>query len=326
MFFTTIALAEQVQIETPKNKQFATIAKGMVNKKRVKKGDTLKFSFTITDNGIEKINEYLKDDFDDNKEFREVEFRWQSQKKQTISKIYCGTYNRKTETFKISDKIKISKGMQQGLWKLQAIIIYSGSVYGEDGSESVVICNSAVKKNEETYLNSIKEFVDLSFADFTVKGTGKKLDKEGPAISTKSLKLSKRVLKKGTFSKFSVKVKEQSGMIYRMTCQWTYYGKYGDPDGEEIVYEMKYNKKKKVYECYIPMDLSDWKAKLRFIDLQDCYGNERQYYWHDDKEEKAISSWGRDFNGKYKKYSLKKKDKKALKEMVITRKKKYIKK
>ncbi len=331
--------ASVAKIETPEGKQFATITKKQINKNKVKKGDTLQYSFTIKDNGIENIDEYIEDFFGSCKEFRQVQLIWESPKKQAIKKIYSKAYNEKTKTFKISDKIKISKGMQQGRWKLSSILIYSDG--GED-SESVALYNSNMKWEKYMYLDNINEFVDLSFADFTVRGTGKKVDKEGPTISAKSLKLSKKVLKKGTKSKFSVKVKDQSGMIRSVTCDWMFYGKKYDKYGEEYSLEMKYDKKKKVYECKIPVSLWEKKAKLKRIVLEDYYGNKRTYYWDDGvreywsnkimddvkrKEEKeSIGSWGKDFNGKLKTYSLKKKDKKVFNSMVITRMKKYIKK
>ncbi len=331
--------ASVAKIETPEGKQFATITKGHLNKNKVKKGDTLKYSFTIKDNGIENIDEYMHSFFSSCKEGQEVWFEWQSPKKQCIRKIYSEIYDTKTETFKISDKIKIPKGMEQGRWKLSAIVILSAG--GED-AENVVIYNSNMKWGKYMYLDNTSEFVDLSFADFTVRGTGKKVDKEGPTISAKSLKLSKKVLKKGTKSKFSVKVKDQSGMIRSVTCDWMFYGKKYDKYGEEYSLEMKYDKKKKVYECKIPVSLWEKKAKLKRIVLEDYYGNKRTYYWDDGvreywsnkimddvkrKEEKeSIGSWGKDFNGKLKTYSLKKKDKKVFNSMVITRTKKYIKK
>lgn len=349
LFFTTTTLAEQVQIETPKNEQFATITKGKINKKKVKKGDTLKFSFTITNKGLEKIkSDYHWDAglFSDTKEIGEVCLIWQSSKKQSIQKVYSWKYNKKTKQFKISDKMKIPKGMQQGQWKIREIHVSAGllSTSEEGDFERIHIYNTNIARNKkDDHPEELSEYIDLSFADFTVRGTGKKIDKEGPVISMKSLKLSKKMLKKGTDSKFSLKVNDKSGMIRKVSCEWIYYvhGVYSANNGEKETYEMNYNKKKKTYECYVYMDLEHRKAKLSYIELEDYYGNKRAYYWEDGGKEcyskkegwywsekggkEKLGSWERDFNDRYKKYSLKKKDKKALKEMVITRKKKYIK-
>lgn len=320
LLFATTAIAEQIQ--TPKDKQFAVVTKGKINKKKLKKGDALRFSVIIKDKGLEKVgNEYMQDLFSSGKENREILLVWQSSKKQSIKKIYSGKYNKKTKQFKISDKIKIPKGMQQGKWKLSKIRICSGGVYSEDDSEFVEIYNSNIKWAKESHLDETNEFVDLSFGDFEVRGTGKKLDKKGPSISAKSLKLSKKLLKKGTKSRFSVKINDESGMMSRVLCQWVSYGSevYGE-SGHETLYKMKYNKKKKVFECDINMFQDEKKARLRNIILEDCYGNERYYYWGNDGGKEKIETYGYDFNGKLKRYSMKKKDKKAYNSMVITRK------
>ncbi len=325
LIFTTKALAKQVQ--TTQEKRFAVVTKGKINKKKLKKDNTLKFNFTIKDEGIEKVgDEYIQDLFSTGKEYREILVVWQSSKKQSIQKIYSGKYNKKTKQFKISDKIKIPKGMQAGKWRLSRIVIYSGGIYSEDDSESVGIYNSNMKWTQESYLDKTNEFVDLSFGDFEVRGTGKKLDKKGPSISAKTLKLSKKLLKTGTKSRFSVKISDESNMLYRVLCQWVSYGSeiYGE-GGDETLYEMKYNKKKKMFECNVQMFQNEKKARLRNIILEDCYGNKRYYYWSNEGGKEKIETYGYDFNEKYKTYSLKKKDKKALKEMMITRKKKYIK-
>ena len=269
-------------------------------------------------------DEYKRDSFLSDKESREVVLVWQSSKKQKIKKIYSGKYNKKTKQFKISDKIKIPKGMQTGGWKLSTIVIYSGGVYDEE-PEAVCIYNSNMKWSKESYLDKANEYVDLSFADFEVRGTGKKIDKDGPSILTKSLKLSKKTLKKGMQSNFSVKVSDKSGMIKRVRCTWVSYDAKGKKDEDYEKYEMKYNKKKKAYECDIQMSLSVQKAKLREIELEDCYGNRRLYYWNDSEGKEYIGSYGGyNLYEITKTYSLKKKDKKMIKSMVITRKKKYL--
>ena len=330
------------------NGKFVNITKGKVNKNNVKKGDTFQYSFTIKNTGLDK----LPDDEDttsflEAEDIHVVELVWQSPKKQSIVHRYMGKYNRKTKTYKISGKIKINKGMQQGTWKLESIAMYSVNVYdmGDSDFYSAYAYIYNTKAWNKYVVDEYSEYMDLSFADFTVKGTGKKLDKEGPTLSMKSLKLSKKTLKKGLNSKFSLKANDKSGMIRKVTCGWLYYGVglYNDRNGEIEECEMKYNQKKKTYECYVGLWLNDRKAKLNYIILEDCYGNKRTYYWDDGGKElyskkkkifywsekggkEKLSSWGIDFNDKYKKYSLKKKDKKALKEMVITRKKKYLKK
>ena len=327
------------------NGKFVSITKGKVNKDKVKKGDTFQYSFTIMNTGLDELQyrDYTMS-FLEAQNIRIVELVWQSPKKQSIIHRYTGKYDQKTKTYKISGKIKINKGMQQGKWKLESIAMYSLNVYdlGDDDFDSGYANIYNTNARNKHVADKYSEFVDLSFADFTVSGTGKKVDKEGPTISAKSLKLSKKVLKKETKSKFSVKVKDQSGMIRSVTCAWMFYGKKYDKYGEEYSFKMKYNKKKKVYEYKIPVSLWEKKAKLKRIVLEDYYGNKRGYYWDDGvreywssekmdevkkkKKKEFISSWGEDFNGKSKSYSLKKKDKKVFNSMVITRKKKYIKK
>lgn len=326
LLFAATVPAEQVQTpqtqistQTLKEKQFAIVTKGRINKKKLKKGDTLKISLIIKDKLLEKIeNEYIRDYFLSDEESREVVLVWQSSKKQEIEKIYSGKYNKKTKQFKISDKIKIPKGMQTGKWKLSTIAIYSGGVYDEE-QEAVGIYNANMKWSKESYLDKTNEYVDLSFADFEVRGTGKKLDKDGPSILIKSLKLSKKTLKKGIYSKFSLKASDKSGMIKRVRCTWASYNAKGKEDEEHEFYEMKYNKKKKAYECIVIAYLST--TKLREIELEDCYGNRRVYYWSGKKGKEYVGSYGGyNLYEITKTYSLKKKDKKAIKSMVITKK------
>lgn len=318
LLFTTTTMAAQTSEQTSVTQQqsFAKV-KGKVNKSNVKKGDTFKYSITITNTGLEKLffEEYDIIPFSETKEIGEVVLVWQSSGKQTMEYSYTGKYNKKTKKFKITDEIKITKGMQQGTWKLKKIILFSDESYTEDDCMPAfarIYNKNIVKKTEDNSSDNYEKYVDLSFADFTVRGTGKKIDKSGPTISPKSMKLSKKTMKENQKSKFSVKVTDQ-GKIKEVICNW-------ETRSWNTLYTMKYNKKKKVYECNVAFEGAD-KMKLHSIRVTDIYGNCRDYSDDSDGGFKKIRSTNRDFNGKYKHYKMSDTYKKAFKRMVVKKKK-----
>ncbi len=318
IFASTVSASQEQSVTLKSEKpQFATITKRKVNKKNVKPGDFFKYSFTITNTGLEKIvYDYDIIPFSETKKIHEVILVWQSPKKQSIECSYTGKYNKKTKTFQISDKIKIQKGMQEGTWKLKSIILSAYHDVGEDDyySASAKIYNSKIKNDCDNSDSNI--MMDLSFADFRVRGTGKKLDREGPTVSPKGFNLSKKSISTKQKSKFTLKVRDKS-KIKSVECVWAVYENgYKDPD--YIRSKMKYNKKRKIYEYNVKLQKKDKKAKLIGIYLKDIYDNYRDYRI-DNGKAKSLKD---DFYGKHKNYLLGKKFKKVFSNMIVTNKKK----
>lgn len=147
----------------------------------------------------------------------------------------------------IKDKIKINKGRTPGTWRISGIWIWSALM--EDDGETLYIANATTGVTKEDYT-----YTDMSALDFTVEGT--KADRKAPKASYKSMKLSKKKVKKNEKVKFSVKVTDQS-QIKSVSCRWNYAPdrtkKHDEYYAEEVYYdyEMKYNKKTKAYECIL---------------------------------------------------------------------------
>lgn len=297
LFSTANVFAAQTTSNSIDN-SFAVVTKGKINKHKVKPGDTLKYSITITDMEMSKFDSKhgYENGFDNG--IYDVTIIWQSPKKQRIKRNYQWYGVSQNKTLKISGKIKINKGMQQGQWKLEKIYFNSGS--GEDEYETACLYDRRSEKNKYEYdcvpPEEMCEYIDLSFADFKVSGTGKKVDSKGPVVSLKSLKVSKPFVKVKQKSVFSLKVKDQ-GEINEVVCYWDIFQK-GGKNSHDKEYIMKYNKKKKIYQCSVKMGKKEHKAKLNYIYVEDIYGNGRAY---------SVSNV---------------KSKKAFKKMVITRKKK----
>lgn len=255
----------KVNVTTP----FATISDAYLSQTTVKKDDVLKYRFTIS----------FVDSFDYNsEEFSEGPFKersayfvtvwWQSSGKQKFERTYKWSKNK--ESLVIDDKISVQKGMQAGEWKISAIYIANG--IGEDGGDSLVIFDGTEADQMEKGSFCV-HYTDLSDLSFQVTGVKKKADNKAPTIDKKSIKVSKTTVKKNKKATFSVKVKDASG-IEDVEFSWLVKTKNGEVTRD---CKLKYNKKKKCYQCKFEMKKNDKKAELYCITTKDIYGNEYYY-------------------------------------------------
>ena len=249
-----------------------------INKKSFKAGTTMKYSFTITDIGINDYqpNDWLYTEYEYGGEYGTppryygsdtVYLFWKSSKKQYIVHAYnWSEADKEKGQLNISGKISIQKGMKTGTWKLAAI-------YFEYDEREFIVRDSRQSICEDAPM------VDLSALDFKVTKTGK-ADYKAPTIDLKSLKLSKTKVGKNQKSTFSVKLKDSS-KIEEVVCIWDVYDKTNQNKVGDYynIYRMKYNKKTKRYQCSVKLDTTcERKAQLVGIEVRDIYGNEKQYY------------------------------------------------
>lgn len=276
---------------------FATITDMSISSKTVRPGDTLKYSLILNEHDTAAYFIYTSEG--NRREPRHIEIVWESPDgKQRTVREYKWEETKVGNKHIIKDKIKINKGRTPGTWRISGIWIWSALM--EDDGETLYIANATtgVTKEDCTY-------TDMSALDFTVKGT--KADRKAPKASYKSMKLSKKKVKKNEKVKFSVKVTDQS-QIKSVSCRWNYAPdrtkKHDEYYAEEVYYdyEMKYNKKTKAYECILRG--GSGKKSLMYLEsisVEDEYGNRTWY-----------ASYNR--GKKWKKW------KKAIKKMVFYRK------
>ena len=315
--------------EVEKDKVITTpieISNFKMNKKEVIAGDTLEYSFTIKDIGIEK---YLDESTYSRPSVYEwveeygnlptfygsdtVYLYWKSTGSQKVVQAFeWKDMDKEKGRIELKGEIPVQKGMESGTWRLAAIYFeYEGKdFYVKDKREKVY-------KNWDEFNDEVHWYtptLDLSIADFTVKETV--ADNAAPTLNLKSLKLSKKTIKKNQKSTFSLKVKDAS-KIAKVECVWVFYEKsnkskkYGD---SLRYYTMNYNKKNKAYQCTVKFPRSlKGNMKLLGIQVRDIYGNEEEYYsykryWNDYERCYEYT------NTKNKKYYN------AYKNMTVTRK------
>lgn len=226
-----------------------------MNKKSVKKGNTLKYEIVVSP--VREVIEAEQERFD-GENLTNIILIWKSSKKQMIIRNY--KWDGK-DTLKITDKIKIEKGMQPGKWKLQTIALnfndsYGFKVYADDYSENKPV---AYKMN-------------YSMANFSVSGT--KADNKAPVMSWNSMKLSKSKVTSKQSSNFSIKVTDSS-RIDKVESVWRVYKKNAKKNDYGSLYiPMKYSKKKKCYECNVKLGKKYKKAVLDAVIASDIHGNE----------------------------------------------------
>ena len=268
---------DKAENNTTINAPFVTISDISLNKQTVRKNQKLQYQFTLSfvddfDYYNEDLNggAFMDDSVSKDSNYYVV-VHWQSPKKQKIVRVYKWPETKKT--IMIKDTIPVKKGMQAGEWGISDIYIENYySLEGDDEGTSLVILDGtedeqAKKGDIDTY------YTDLSAFDFTVTGVKKKADNVAPTISKKSIKVSKKKVKANKTFTFYVKVKDASG-VESVSCTWDVNTKYGKFSQD---YKMKYNKKKKCYQCKIELHDTDYKAKLRCIATKDIYGN-KEYY------------------------------------------------
>ncbi len=243
-------------------------------------GDTMQYSFDMQDVGIDEYLESWTGGFVPY-EYGEppyyygantVYVYWVSTGKQYIVQAFnWSDEDIEKKALHIEGSIAVKKGMQPGNWSIAAIYI-------EYGNEEVLVMDKT-----EVYANDVDEYeytpwTDFGAKDFIVIGT--KADNKAPKIQLKSLNLSKKYIKNKKTSKFSVKVKDSSE-IETVVAVWDVYSKYNKSKTGDYFdyYSMKYNKKKKRYECNVTLNARhDRKAQLVGIEVRDIYGNSEIYY------------------------------------------------
>ncbi len=265
--------------DKPKDSPIA-ISDVKINKQSLKLNDTMKYSLTITDIGI---NDFLADD----SAYSEYEFDnrygtppyyygsdtvylfWKSPQKQYIVHAFnWREADKEKGKISVSGNIPIKKGMKAGTWKLVAI-------YFEYDEKEFFVRDS----RQPVYEDNTIPMADMSALDFEVTKTGP-ADYKAPTIDLKSLKLSKTKVSKKQKSTFSVKLKDSS-KIEEVVCIWDVYDKTNQNKVGDYysIYRMKYNKKTKRYQCSVKLDTTcESKAQLVGIEVRDVYGNEKQYY------------------------------------------------
>lgn len=254
-----------------------------LSSKIAKPGDNISYSFILAETELKETSEKYEDGFYDIPESFNVLIYWKSPKKsgtenrpswREVSQEVVHTFRWKgnsadKKTLKVSGTIPVMKGMQSGTWFIDKIECYFSE------SSALLLLNQD-KYLKPEYGESI--LMDFSMADFTVTGTGR-ADYKAPTIDVKSLKRTKRYVKKNQTSTFYVKVKDQC-KIKEVECSWRLYekGNYGKEGDWYRDYKMTYNKKKKRYQCFIKLNKKEYrKAMLYCIYVKDIYGNEAYY-------------------------------------------------
>ena len=258
-----------------------TILDFKISSKTAKPGDNINYSFILAETGLKEFSEKCGEGFEfyyDNPKIFDVTIYWKSPRKPgTESREWDVVQQKIVHTFdweetsakqkklKVSGTIPVMKGMQSGTWFINSI----ECSLSEDSTLLLVNQN----KNPKSSYGCI--LMDFSMADFTVTGTGR-ADYKAPRIDLKSLKLSKKYVKRNQKSIFQVKVKDAT-KIKKVECEWKLYDKKNRYAWNRD-YKMTYNKKKKSYQCSIKLDTKYYKkARLSCIYVQDIYGNEGYY-------------------------------------------------
>lgn len=260
-----------------------TILDFKISSKTAKPGDTISYSFILADTGLKEFSEKCGEEFEfyyDNPQIFDIVIYWKSPKKpgtenrswyegimqqEVVHTFDWEETSAEKKKLKVSGTIPVMKGMQSGTWFIDTIECSL--------SEDSVLLLVNQNKNPESEYGCVK--MDFSMADFTVTGTGR-ADYKAPTIDLKSLKLSKRYVKRNQKSTFRVKVKDAT-KIKKVECGWELFDKK-NRNSRNMDYKMTYNKKKKSYQCSVKLDTKYYnKAMLYCIYVQDIYGNERYY-------------------------------------------------
>lgn len=276
MFPARTAKAEETVSEP------VTILDFKMSSKTAKPGDYISYSFILAETGLEEfLDKYAEGYHSSDAPIYGIVIRWRSPLKpgtenrdwnKGIRQEIVHTFDweetsAEQKKIKVSGVIPVMKGMQSGTWVMDTMEL-------ELADESLTLVNKNTHiDNEETW-----NLMDFSMTNFTVTGTGR-ADYKAPTIDLKSLKLSKRHVKRNQKSIFRVKVKDAT-KIKKVECAWDIYEKGNKGNGGDWNrdYKMTYNKKKKCYQCSIKLDTKYYdKAMLCCIYTQDIYGNERYY-------------------------------------------------
>lgn len=298
MFFVILysnpIFAGELTDYTEQTEAYVTITNGWINKKKVKAGDTLKYRFTVHDNGIAEHDEDHNFGwiYEDGKYIPDncyVVVGWQGPGHQVIERTYewkrsiwmgRKQINLSNDAFTVSDKIKVRDGMEPGEWKLVKLYVASGiednANFNEDPIDTITLIPPADSKAEADCPADVS-----AFDSFRVKKKkGVKTDRKPPAPALSSLRVSNTYLSHDGKVTFSLKVTDQT-KIDSVGCSWGCYvaGEDGSlTETRYMHYDMKYSKKKKCYQCSIslPYDMVK-QLHLKALSVKDVYGNEGYY-------------------------------------------------
>ena len=246
-----------------------------MSKTTVTPKEKLKYSFAIKDMNIKSFMKHYTKMYDVYGEsVDQICLAWYGPGKQQIYKEYKwkGTSKNK-QSLTLSDEIKIGNGTEAGEWHLGYIRFY---VSGKN-DEFFEVYDIRHSRNEE-WKDEPTPLMDFSAFDFAVTDAGRP-DYAAPQLKLDSIKVSKSYLNRNQKSTFSIKVKDRSEIEY-VECTWSLYknNNYGKNSNKTVDYKMKYNKKKKCYECKVKFDTTVYrKAELHAIWVQDVYGNWKRY-------------------------------------------------
>ena len=290
---TNVVKAEKANV-SPKSP--IKISNVKMNRTSAQPGQKIKYSLTLKNDSIQKfMKKYVNIYGVDGDSVDEIYFVWYGPNKQSIWKEYKwkGT-SKKKKTLKISDEILIREGMEAGEWHLGFIRLF---VSGKEEYFDIYDSRNDEWKDDHTPL------MDFSDFDFTICNTGKS-DYAPPKLNLNSIKVSKNYINSNQKSTFSIKVKDVSPIKY-VDCMWLLYkkGNYGKNCDKTLDYTMKYNKKKKRYECNVKFDTTVYrKAELHEIWVEDIYGNWKRY----EANYNSHNKWNKYYNA-YRKVTIMKK-------------------
>ena len=225
------------------------IVGGTISAAQVRKGDTLKYGFSVKNGQLQLKSSLLGD-------AKTICVTWTSEGGQTIAQNLPYHWMER-----VNGELEITDGMEEGKWKILSIVLIDP--YAPD-KLSARQYGLTVSENGE-YGQYVKD--DFSFSEFTVQGT--KADRKAPVVKKKSMGLTGNAVKKKGKTKFYLKARDKSPMRY-VICGWR------NTATKDITYrEMNYNKKKGRYEYAISASDFGKKGNLRLVRVEVCdrYGN-----------------------------------------------------
>lgn len=256
-------------------KIFATVSDIRISKKKAKPGEEVRYKFTIK---APKITAYQECEYGVDHIF----LIWRSQKKPyqelKMSIPWDNGSKRHKANLRVSGKIKIRKGMNAGKWQLAGIYFNYNEPETEDGNNSLYIRhrkNANYKKKRDNEI-----LMDLSAASFQVRSKAS-ADHQAPVVEQSGVTFAKN--KKNQWI-LGIRVSDKSP-LKSVSCVWEDRTLKGVESQESYTeYNLKYNKKTKLYEAAIPVPLKDSLTKesvfsqLLQIKAADIYGNEVSYF------------------------------------------------
>ena len=224
------------------------IVGGTISAAQVRKGDTLKYGFSVKNGQLQLKSSLLGD-------AKTICVTWTSEGGQTIAQNLPYHWMER-----VNGELEITDGMEEGKWKILSIVLIM-----PDASDKL----RGRKTGQTVSENGVGPYGkdDFSFSEFTVQGT--KADRKAPVVKKKSMGLTGNTVKKKGKTKLYLKARDKSPMRY-VICGWR------NTATKDITYrEMNYNKKKGRYEYAISASDFGKKGNLRLVRVEVCdrYGN-----------------------------------------------------